>query len=154
MSQPIAHRANVAALIPCYFEEKHIRQVAGRAMKQLDLVLAVDDGSTDLTFEEALASGCEAVRHEKNAGKGAAIKTGLKALLAREGVEFILIPGAEAFLTASNDGTVRRWPLVSRVPDRQRRDDQKSFFQWNHPAASHNGMYVTYMLRKDDIPRV
>ena len=47
MSQPIAHRANVAALIPCYFEEKNIREVAGRAMKQLDLVLAVDDGSTD-----------------------------------------------------------------------------------------------------------
>ena len=66
----------------------------------------------------------------------------------------VFIPGAEAFLTASNDGTVRRWPLLSRVPDRQRRDDQKSFFQWNHPAASHNGMYVTYMLRKDDIPRV
>ena len=138
MSQPIAHRANVAALIPCYFEEKHIREIAGRAMKQLDLVLAVDDGSTDLTFEEALASACEAVRHEKNAGKGAAIKTGLKALLAREGVEFILILDGDgqhlpeeipAFIAAANDTgapmivgnrmeDVRDMPFVRRCTNR------------------------------------
>ncbi len=112
MPQPIANRANVAALIPCYFEEKHIRDVASRAMKQLDLVLAVDDGSTDRTSEEARASGCEVLKQEQNVGKGAAIKAGLKTLLAMERVEFILILDGDgqhlpeeipAFFAAAND---------------------------------------------------
>ena len=56
---PTATRANVAALIPGYFEEKHIREVATRAKAQLDLVLVVDDGSTDRTSDEAKAAGAE-----------------------------------------------------------------------------------------------
>jgi len=90
-NQPAANRANVAALIPGYFEEKHIREVAARTKAQLDTVLVVDDGSADRTSEEAKAAGVEVIRHEKNAGKGAAIKTGLRNLLDRPGVEFILI---------------------------------------------------------------
>ncbi len=84
-------RANVAALIPSFLEEKHIRDVAGRARAQLDTVLVVDDGSADRTAEEARAAGVEVIRHERNEGKGAAIKTGLRALTARAGVEYILV---------------------------------------------------------------
>ncbi len=90
-AQPTATRANVAALVPCYFEEKRIREVAAATREQLDLVLVVDDGSTDRTSDEARTAGGEVIRHGKNAGKGAAIKTGLHALLDRAGVEFILI---------------------------------------------------------------
>jgi glycosyltransferase involved in cell wall biosynthesis len=90
-AQPTATCANVAALIPCYFEERRIREVAAQTKAQLDDVLVVDDGSTDRTSEEARAAGAEVIRHERNAGKGAAIKTGLRALLERPGVEFILI---------------------------------------------------------------
>ena len=84
-------RTNVAALIPCYFEERTIRDVAGRARAQLDTVLVVDDGSTDRTSDEARAAGAEVIRHEQNQGKGAAIKTGLRELGARDRIEFILI---------------------------------------------------------------
>jgi len=84
-------RTNVAALIPCYFEERTIRDVAGRARAQLDTVLVVDDGSTDRTADEAKAAGAEVIRHEVNQGKGAAIKTGLRELGARDRIEFILI---------------------------------------------------------------
>ena len=71
--------------------KKKIREVATAAKAQLDLVLVVDDGSTDRTSDEARAAGVEVIKHEKNAGKGTAIKTGLRALLDRAGVEFILI---------------------------------------------------------------
>ena len=90
-AQPTATRANVAALIPCYYEEKHIREVAAATRAELDLVLVVDDGSSDRTSDEARAAGVEVIKHEKNAGKGAAIKTGLRALLERPAVDFILI---------------------------------------------------------------
>jgi len=84
-------RTNVAALIPCYFEAKFIREVAKRAHAQLDTVLVVDDGSTDATESEAKAAGVEVIRHSVNQGKGAAIKTGLRELSTRPGVEYILI---------------------------------------------------------------
>jgi glycosyltransferase involved in cell wall biosynthesis len=84
-------RTNVAGLIPCYFEERHIRDVAQRTRAQLDTVLVVDDGSTDRTTEEAKASGVEVIRHEVNQGKGEAIKTGLRMLSARDRIEYILI---------------------------------------------------------------
>lgn len=137
-AQPTATRANVAALIPCYFEEKHIREVAAATREQLDLVLVVDDGSTDRTSDEARAAGVEAIKHEKNAGKGAAIKTGLRALLDRPTVEFILILDGDGqhlpaeipnFLAEANAtgapmivgnrmGDVRDMPFVRRCTNR------------------------------------
>ena len=84
-------RTNVAALIPCYFEERHIRDVATRVKAQLDTVLVIDDGSTDRTSEEAKAVGVEVLRQDPNQGKGAAIKRGLTELGARDRIEYILI---------------------------------------------------------------
>jgi len=83
-------RTNVAALIPAYYEEAQIQAVARRALAQLDHVLVVDDGSTDKTSEEARKAGAEVIRHEKNQGKGAAIKTGLRELTAR-GFLYVLV---------------------------------------------------------------
>ena len=40
-------------------------------------VLVVDDGSTDRTAAVAIAAGARLVRHERNRGKGAAVRTGL-----------------------------------------------------------------------------
>jgi len=91
VNAPRADRASVAALIPCYREARHIRDVAARAKVQLDLVLVVDDGSDDQTAAEARAAGVEVIAHERNAGKGAAIKTGLRALLARPEITWVLI---------------------------------------------------------------
>lgn len=136
--QPTATRANVAALIPAYSEEKHIRDVAGRVRQQLDHVLVVDDGSADRTSEEAKAAGAEVVRHEKNAGKGAAIKTGLVELLKQEWAEFILILDGDGqhlpeeipqFFAAANESgapmvvgnrmsDVRTMPFVRKMTNR------------------------------------
>jgi glycosyltransferase involved in cell wall biosynthesis len=88
---PPATRTNTAALIPAYFEQRQIRAVAERAGAQLDLVLVVDDGSTDDTAAEARAGGAEVLRHEVNQGKGAAIKSGLRHLLGRPGLEYLIL---------------------------------------------------------------
>ncbi len=85
-----ADRTNVAALIPAYFKEAHIEGVARRTLAQLDHVLVLDDGSTDRTAEEARKAGAEVIRHEKNQGKGAAIKTGLRELDTR-GFLYVLV---------------------------------------------------------------
>ena len=42
----------------------------------MESVYIVDDGSTDQTFREAKRAGANIIRHPKNRGKGAALKTG------------------------------------------------------------------------------
>lgn len=79
-------------LIPCYNEEKLITQVLDKILAvQLDFdlqkeIILVDDGSTDGTaaaisayLEKNQDSRIKAIRHEKNAGKGAAVQTGIAA---------------------------------------------------------------------------
>ncbi len=132
---PGADRTHVAALIPCYREERHIRDVAARTKAQLDTVLVVDDGSPDRTSDEARAAGAEVIKHERNGGKGAAIKTGLRELVSRPGIDWVLILDGDGqhlaeeiphFLTAANEsgaelivgnrmGDTRSMPLVRKL---------------------------------------
>lgn len=67
-------------IIPAYNEENVIKTVVEGALKYSD-VLVVDDGSTDQTSTLAREAGAMVVKHAKNRGKGAAIKTGLKKAL-------------------------------------------------------------------------
>ena len=66
----------------------------------------------------------------------------------------IFLPGKKAFVTASDDGTVRRWPLASRVPARQRRDSVDTLFQWHHPTASHDGNQMLYRRKNGEGSRL
>lgn len=131
-------RSNVAALIPAYFEERAIADVARRTRTQLDTVVVVDDGSTDATESEAKKAGVEVIRHTVNQGKGAAIKTGLRALSQRDGIEYILILDGDgqhlpeeipAFLAEANQSRaamlvgnrmsdLRRMPFVRKLTNR------------------------------------
>jgi glycosyltransferase involved in cell wall biosynthesis len=88
-------RTNVAAVIPAYHEEAHVRGVAERACAQLDYVVVIDDGSTDATATRAREGGAEVIAHPRNRGKGEAIKTGLRHWLARSEIEFILLFDAD-----------------------------------------------------------
>jgi len=79
----------VVACIPAYNEELTIAKVILKARKHVDKVIVCDDGSTDMTAEIAEACGAEVIRHERNMGKGAAIRSLFKK--AREEVADIVV---------------------------------------------------------------
>jgi len=81
-----AHTLGV--IIPAYNEAATIGQILGRVLLQPDVeqVVVVDDCSTDDTFRAAEAYADDprvlVKRHSANAGKGAAIRTGLASITA------------------------------------------------------------------------
>lgn len=68
----------IVAVIPAYNEERYIGSVVLKTRKQVDTVIVVDDGSTDLTAEIAEAAGAIVVRHEGKHGKGTALSSGFR----------------------------------------------------------------------------
>lgn len=70
----------IAALLPAYNEEVSIGSVVLRTKQFADRVVVVDDGSSDHTAEVAALAGAEVLRHAKNMGKGAALRTGFQSL--------------------------------------------------------------------------
>lgn len=139
----VIDRTNVAGLIPAYREARHIRDVARRAALQLERVLVVDDGSADRTAEEARAAGVDVLRHERNRGKGAAIKTGLRALSEESRYRYVLMLDGDgqhlpeeiprfleeanrsgaALIVGSRMSDLRTMPLVRRLTN--------SFMSWS-----------------------
>ena len=73
----------VAALIPVLDGADTIDAVVRGARGRVEHVVVVDDGSRDASAERALAAGAEVLRHGRNRGKGAALRSGLEHLLAR-----------------------------------------------------------------------
>jgi glycosyltransferase involved in cell wall biosynthesis len=63
------------ACIPAYNEERAIAAVVLGAMKYVDKVVVCDDGSTDMTGEIAERLGALVIRHERNMGKGEALRS-------------------------------------------------------------------------------
>jgi glycosyltransferase involved in cell wall biosynthesis len=89
------NRSKVAAVIPAYQEQVHVRDIAERTRAQLDNVLVIDDGSNDATAIRARESGAEVVVHPQNRGKGEAIKTGLAYWLERSEIEWVVLLDAD-----------------------------------------------------------
>jgi len=65
------------AVIAAYNEEDHIAEVVVGTARHASPVIVVDDGSTDATAARAASGGAIVIRHDRNLGKGAAIRTGL-----------------------------------------------------------------------------
>jgi len=63
--------------IPAYNAESTISEVVKQCKEFVDVVLVVNDGSTDNTESIARQAGAEIISHKKNRGYGGAIKTGL-----------------------------------------------------------------------------
>ena len=71
----------VAVVMPVHNEEEHVQQAIKRVPGYVDLVVVVDDGSTDRTWE-VLSGICDTrlslIKHNRNRGVGAATKTGYR----------------------------------------------------------------------------
>lgn len=69
----------IIAVIPAYNEGTRIANVVQEALKYVQRVIVVDDGSADATAIEADKAGATVVRHFENSGAGAATMTGIEA---------------------------------------------------------------------------
>lgn len=77
------------AIIPAYNEEGRVGKAISSLLStgSIDMVIVVDDGSTDKTSKEASSSGASVITIEKNIGKGRALKKALSNLLEEGRVE-------------------------------------------------------------------
>lgn len=65
----------IVAAIPAYDEEKTIARVVLQAQRYVDRVVVCDDGSKDMTVEIAKELGADVIQHERNLGKGVALRS-------------------------------------------------------------------------------
>jgi glycosyltransferase involved in cell wall biosynthesis len=109
---------DVAVIIPARNEADRIAATVGAATKLAgaDIVVVVDDGSTDGTAALAASAGARVIRHARNRGKAAAIETGAEAVRLIEaegpasGPRYLLLLDADLADSAADAG-----PLVEPV---------------------------------------
>ena len=71
----------IAVVMPMHNEEGHIERAIQRVPAFVDLIIAVDDGSTDFTWQKLCGirdKRLVLLRHQNNSGVGAATKTGYR----------------------------------------------------------------------------
>ncbi|HTV42112.1 MAG TPA: glycosyltransferase family 2 protein [Candidatus Sulfotelmatobacter sp.] len=84
-----------AAVIPCFNESPTIDRLVRHLRRHLDMIVVVDDGSTDETAVKAKNAGAIVLNHDRNLGKGAALQTGLS---------YVHNLGSEWAVTLDGDG--------------------------------------------------
>ncbi|MDO5672714.1 MAG: glycosyltransferase family 2 protein [Actinomycetaceae bacterium] len=86
---PLSSGQRVAVIIPARNEADRIAATVRvcRAIPLVDLMVVVDDGSTDGTQHAARAAGAVTVRHSVNRGKASAMETGSKVVAMRDPVD-------------------------------------------------------------------
>jgi glycosyltransferase involved in cell wall biosynthesis len=67
----------IIALIPAYNESENIVNIINEVKKFVTSIIVIDDGSTDNTYALALSTKVKVIRHNRNRGKGAALKRGI-----------------------------------------------------------------------------
>lgn len=95
VDKDIEKKLLVVACIPAFNEEKTIAKVVLQTKKYVNKIVVCDDGSSDMTGEIARKLGADVIRHERNLGKGAALKSLFEAARKMD---------ADVFVTLDADG--------------------------------------------------
>ena len=81
----------LCALIAAFNEERRVADVVKGTARHASTVVVVDDGSTDDTAARARDAGAIVISHERNRGKGCAIRTGLEFVLKQDHSHVLLL---------------------------------------------------------------
>jgi glycosyltransferase involved in cell wall biosynthesis len=125
---------NVHALIPAFDEESTVGEVVRGLASIVDGITVIDDGSTDRTGERARAAGGTVIRHARKSGKGAAVRTGLAAILPTACTHVLLI---DADLQHRPD-EARRLIDVARATDAALVIGERQFVRDGMPASRYH----------------
>lgn len=106
----------LSIIVPVFNEEKTIAEVI-KKLREVNLpvekeIIVVDDASTDNTREKIKGSGVKIIRHLRNQGKGAALRTGIKKATG----EYIIIQDADLEYSPSEINKVLR-PVLEKKAD-------------------------------------
>ena len=82
---------NIGIVIPAYNVGDRLQDVLSKSLTYIskDRIYVVDDGSTDSTGDVATAMGVILFRHQKNRGKGEALKSGFRSAI-KDGLDGII----------------------------------------------------------------
>lgn len=83
--------SHTIAAMPAFNEERYIARIILNSKKHVDNVVVVDDGSSDYTAQIAEAMGAHVIRHEKNQGYGAALRSCFKTARELNATEMVII---------------------------------------------------------------
>ena len=109
------NKLSIAVLIPALNEEQQLGQVIEALPAFVDHIIVVDDGSTDGTVEVAQQKGAKVISHKINRGVGAALITGVKAVLEMDVDILVNIDGDGQFDPADIEKLVQ--PIVEGRAD-------------------------------------
>jgi len=89
------NQENFAVIIPAYNEEKTIRNIVERTLKQCKKVIVVDDGSSDGTIAELEGLPIDLIKNKANQGKAASLWHGFQFALKNK-IDFIVTLDGDA----------------------------------------------------------
>lgn len=95
------------ACIPAFNEEKPIVDVIKKSLNYVDKVIVYDDGSSDLTSESAKNAGAIVIKHDKNMGKGYAMKSLFKYARDADADVVVTIDGDGQFLPEQIESLIK-----------------------------------------------